>query len=273
MKTGICQMGFQDRMEDRLEKWYKGKSPHEIGCKQKRRRYVASLVNKGVMHEYATAHGIPLPHRYAEVKDINALDCSALPDRVVIKPSNSADSDCVMLFSGGVEMFSGTPVSQEERKEFVETVFSSGRFLNSRTKIIAEEFIQDYNPKYHIPRDFKVYVAGGSAHLIQVIDRNGPKHLWTQRCYLRDWTPFEDAFKTNYKVGEIIPKPPRLQELIDVSDYIAADISCFMRLDFFISSSRVVFGEFTSYPSAGVGFTESANKYLCELMDQYPDDF
>ena len=44
-----------------------------------------------------------------------------------------------------------------------------------------------------------------------------------------------------------------------------------MRLDFYLTTRGVVFGEFTFDTFAGRGFTPYGEKYLSDLMDSFPD--
>lgn len=264
---------FRQRMADRLACWYKGASPHPDPEAQKRRLYIASLANKSQMHDYARARGIPLPLLHAEVAVVDGLDFATLPERLVVKPNNSADADCVMLFADGIEHFSGRAVPPEQRADFVRSAFAAGRFITPRTTILAEEFVRDHDPAYTIPRDYKVYVAGGRAYVILVVDRNHPRGQWTQSFYSRDWTPMDDIFQTSLPQGPVSPPPPRLAELLALAEKIAVDIGCFMRLDFYITPERVVFGEFASYPDAGCDYTPFGDRMLCGLMDAFPDEF
>jgi FkbM family methyltransferase len=283
-------MSFKQRMDERLKEWYQQKvapaqlsqdvvnvlktAPETLSSQQlSRRKYVASLVNKSVMHSYAKENNIPLPRRYTETASFEEIDFGNLPANVVVKPNNSADSDCVMLFYNNEELFTKTQVASSDRAAFVLNKFKQGRFTNQQTKLIIEEYIEDYDPQYVIPRDFKVYVAGGVAHLIQVIDRNGAKSTWNHSFYDRNWCYVSETFQTTYRPGPIVHSPPLLNELLLLADRIACDIKCFMRLDFFISRRGVIFGEFTSYPFAGLGFTPYGNNFLCQLMDRFPDDF
>jgi hypothetical protein len=260
-------------MDERLKKWYTNYYKGEYTDQEPRRRYVAGLVNKTSMLSYAKQHQIPTPERYFEVKDIDAIDFRLLPERLVIKPNNSADSDCVMLFGDGRELLSGEIVPLNARASFAEKTLASGRFLNAHTKILGEEFIQDYDSSFLIPRDFKVYVAGGHAHLIQVIDRNGAKETRSSSFYDRNWQRMEDNIQETYRRGPLIEKPARFEELLNLSERIARDIACFMRLDFYISAERVVFGEFTSFPFAGRHYTQEGDRLMCEMMDKFPDPF
>ena len=130
----------------------------------------------------------------------------------------------------------------------------------------------DYDPTYEIPRDFKVYVAGGRSRVIQVVNRSGSKNLWKHRFYDVAWTPYED-FQTSNLTDAVIDRPLGLNELIELADLVADDIGCFMRLDFYLTPRGPIFGEFTSYPNAGLHFTSTGERVLCELMDEYPDPF
>lgn len=268
----MAETEFKRRMDERLARWYKGVGANPDPEAKKRRHYVANLVNKSAMFKYAARMDLPLPERYAEVATVDELDFSTLPERVVIKPNNSADNDCVMLFDKGREIFSGDEVPVDSRPDYVRQTFAQGRFIKPDTKIIAEEFVQDYDPGYIVPRDFKVYVAGGRSWVVQVVDREGPKSNWSHRYYSQDWVPY-GHFQRSNAFGKAIPKPPHFEEMIAMSDRIARDIGVFMRLDFYIAERGVLFGEFTSYPNAGLQFTEIGNAVLCDLMDRYPDPF
>ncbi|QOC23779.1 hypothetical protein IC757_06540 [Wenzhouxiangella sp. AB-CW3] len=262
------QRSFKERMDDRLERWYKGADPHADFKSQERLRFLASLVNKGVMHEYIGKLGLRLPRQYADFQTPGALKRMHLRDRVVIKPNNNADSKGVMLFDGDRELLSGDTVMQSDRPAYIAMVCErDGVFAKSGTRLIVEEFVEDYDPEFAIPRDFKVFVADGRARLIQVIDRNPEKKLRTSSFFDRDWGFIHERIKTNYRMGPAYPRPPHLEALLADADRIARDIGVFYRLDFYLTSTGPVFGEFTSYPSAGMAFTSFGDQLMCEMMD------
>jgi hypothetical protein len=278
-------MSFQQRMNKRLAEWCHDKGfvnaftlhkdfPPKISRQEYlRRQYLASLVNKSLMSNYAKKRNIPIAFRYVETSDFEKINFDNLPENFVVKPNNSFNSDCVMLFYNGMELFSQVQIPIHERSNFICNKLKQCRFTNNKTKVIIEEYVKDYDPQYIIPRDFKVYAAGGAARLIQVIDRNSSKSFWNHSFYDRDWSYINDYFQTSYKPGPIIPPPSFLKDLLLLSDKIASDINCFVRLDFFISTQGPVFGEFTFYPFAGLNFTPYGNNFLCQLMDKFPDDF
>ena len=263
---------FKRRMDDRLARWYQGKDPHADPKRQQRRSYIAGLVNKTAMRRYAARLELPLPECYGEAEQLQDLDFPALPERVVIKPNNAANNDGVMLFDGPREVFSDETVPRDQRLEFAQAMLTRSNFVKPNTRFIAEEFIQDFDPSFTVPRDFKVYVAGGRPWVIQVVNRDGSKADWSHRYYSQDWVPY-DLFQRSNALAPVIAKPQHFEQLLELSTRIARDINCFMRLDFYITGQRVVFGEFTSYPNAGLQFTPVGNNVLCDLMDRYPDPF
>ena len=263
---------FKARMDARLAAWYKGRDPHPDPAVQKRRKFLASLVSKSVMTRYITKRSLPLPETLIEAESLEAVDFTDLPARVVIKPNNSADSKGVILFDGTRNLMNGDPVALADRGAYVRAIWErDGVLARPRTRIIVEEFLQDYDPAFVIPRDFKVFAVAGRAELIQVIDRNPEKALRTNSFFTRDWQHIDQPIKTNYRMGPAYDRPADLDRLLEMADRISADIQAFYRLDFYMTPRGPVFGEFTSYPSAGQAFTPYGDRLMCAMMDRRPD--
>jgi hypothetical protein len=258
---------FRARMQDRRQRWYVSPPLLARIDDSEWRSFRAGLVNKITMYPYVDSLGLALPQRYFEVGSVGEIDFGGLPDRLVIKPNNSASNDCVLLLAGGVELLSGDQVS--DRRAYVTERFATGKYTNAATRIIGEELVTDYDPAHPIPRDFKVFVAGGESHYIQVVDRNPV--CSTCRFYTRDWRPIEDPVNTYNPQGPPIPQPPHFQALLEAANKIARDLQCFYRLDFFMSTNGPIFGEFTSYPLAGLHYTPRGDQMMCQLLDMNPD--
>ena len=225
--------------------------------------------NKLLMRRYVKSLGLRLPEMYWDVGDVDGINFASLPSRIVIKPHNGTECDAVMVIDGERELFSGATVPRAALPDFCRKTIASARFAWPR--IIVEEFVQDYDRQFAIPRDFKIFVAGGRAWVVQVIDRNGPKNQRSSSFYTRDWTKFTDAFHTYFLPGPPIPKPPLLSKLISAAELMACDLGAFLRLDFYLTSNGPVFGEITWSPSGGFHFTRFGARYLCHLMDSFPD--
>ena len=250
------------RFEARLNYWWDAFAPSEV-------RAVGMLLNKPTMRRYIKSLGVNLPQLYLDVSSVAEIDFAALPPAVVIKPGNGSNSDGVMLIKGETEHLRGVSIQRSKLREFCQQVIESTP--RSANRVLVEEFLQDFDSRFTIPRDFKVYVAGGRARIIQVIDRNGPKELRNHSFYTREWIKIGDLFQTAYRPGPAVAKPPFHTELLKLADLIAGDINVFMRLDFYITTRGVVFGEFTFDPFSGTGFTPYGEKYLLDIMDTFPD--
>jgi hypothetical protein len=245
--------------------WRDPAAPDEV-------KAVASLVSsKRTMRRYIAAMGIRLPRLYYDAACFDEIDFGSLPDRVVIKPDGGWDSDAVMLFDGNRELLSGKAVSQDQRAAFCRETLNKARFVKPDSRLLVEEFVKDCDERFAIPRDFKVYVAGGHAHVVQVIDRNPTKEQRNSSFYTPHWARIEDRFQTYYKSGPDVVKPGALPAVIDNAERIAKNIGAFLRLDFYVDAEGPVFGEFTSHPFAGLNYTPYGERYLIDLMHRFPD--
>lgn len=259
---------FKQRMNQRLSEWYHRKNPHPDPQVQARRLFVASLVNKSVMTGYIGSLGLPLPLIHAEAPSPDQMDFAALPSRVVIKPNDSADCKGVVLLDGEVNRMNGDLVPLSDRARYVREIWEADKIVQRPgTRVIAEEFLQDYDPAFAIPRDFKVFAARGRCGLIQVVDRNPERRLRTNSFFTRDWSHIDRPIKTNLRRGPAYHRPAELQALVAMAERISAEIQEFFRLDFYMTPRGPVFGEFTSYPSAGEAFTPYGDRLMCQMMD------
>ena len=243
--------------------WEDPSAPPEV-------KAIASVVgNKCVMRRYIQAMGLKLSQIYFDAPSLDVIDFVALPEAVVIKPNNGWSCNGVMLIAGETELLSRAAVPRSTLRDFCRQTLDSTGLTDSR--ILVEEFLRDYDPRFVIPRDFKVYVAGGRAWIIQVIDRNGPKETHNHSIYTREWIKIDDLFRTNHKPGPAVSRPALLPELVELAELLARDTGVFLRLDFYLTTRGVVFGEFTASPGSGTRYTPFGEQYLCELMDRFPD--
>lgn len=94
-----------------------------------------------------------------------------------------------------------------------------------------------------LPVDYKIYVFGGKAELIQVhIDRNGD-HRWI--LYDREWNQISKLCE------EPMSAPASLASMLAHAELIARDFD-FARVDFYEIGGVPKFGEITFYPGSGL---------------------
>ena len=93
-----------------------------------------------------------------------------------------------------------------------------------------------------LPIDYKVYVFGGRAELVQMHVGRGRDHRWTQ--YDRNWTPLShDPIAAE--------APLKLVELLAAAEAMAGQEE-FLRVDFYCEDGQLSFGEYCLYPGSGL---------------------
>ena len=108
----------------------------------------------------------------------------------------------------------------------------------ARRLLLIEPFIG----KAMLPLDYKVYVFGGRAAVVQLHVGRGTRHRWSQ--FDRDWTPLSD---------DPVDAPPlsQLTEMLAAAEAIAGDAD-FLRVDFYCEGGQLWFGECCLYPGSGL---------------------
>jgi hypothetical protein len=129
-------------------------------------------------------------------------------------------------------------------------------------RVMVEKFISDGTVP--APTDYKFYVFGGRAHMIQVdAGRFGPHHR--REFYRTSWDRLNVA--TQSRTSELLPRPPHLHEMVECAEKLANGLD-FLRVDLY-DAGQVYFGEMTIYPYAGGAefIPDAWNQYLGGLRD------
>lgn len=109
--------------------------------------------------------------------------------------------------------------------------------------------VEPYIGGDELPLDYKVYVFGGRAAIVQLHIGRGKRHRWTQ--FDRDWVPLSDD-----PIG--VPPPSRLADMLAAAEAMAGETD-FLRVDFYCEGDRLWFGECCLYPGSGLDpFTPDA---------------
>ena len=93
-----------------------------------------------------------------------------------------------------------------------------------------------------LPIDYKIYVFGGRAELVQVHEARAGSHRWAQ--YDRDW-------KQVSRQGSAIARPASLPDILAAAERLAVGRE-FLRVDFYDVGGRAMFGEFCLFPGSGL---------------------
>lgn len=120
------------------------------------------------------------------------------------------------------------------------TLLEEWHYGAARRLILVEPFLPGAGAD--LPNDYKVYVFGGRAEVVQLHVGRGRRHRWTQ--FDREWRPLS--------VDPIVAPPPaNLAQMLAAAERLAGERD-FLRVDFYEVGGRLWFGEFALFPGSGL---------------------
>lgn len=204
------------------------------------KKYVADIIGE----EYV----IPTLGVWDKFDDI---DFDMLPEQFVLKCTH--DSGGLIIVGDKSKLDIGT-ARKKINASMQRNYFYHGRewpYKKVKRRIIAETYMTDENKQIN---DYKLFVFEGKVKCIQVDYDRFANHR--RNFYDPKWNymPFTTLYKTD--PTHYIEKPECLEELILCAERIAEALGSlhFVRVDFYIISNRIYFGEITFYH--GNGFEE-----------------
>ncbi|WP_315867303.1 ATP-grasp fold amidoligase family protein [Pseudomonas sp. JV414] len=223
------------------------------------------LSNKLNAKEFASKFGVRVAKLYWEGGNASDIPFANFPDTYVIKTSNGTASREVVPVRRGWDVLRNQSASSELVRTFYSELLSSSEFRG--TPILVEEFIEPSRGEV-LPRDYKVYCFGGQPHYIEVINRAVKRDAW----YSIDWARIPDRMQRCFEPDLSIARPVLLEDLLFASRRLSEAYQYpFVRLDFYLTSDKVIFGEFTHTPFAGKSidlFTPFAELILGKLWSE-----
>lgn len=263
---------LRPRMLERLNSWYHAP-------KSRVHAHVARLTQKPDMRLYIQDLGLPLPRLWQQAADFEALDWGALPERVVLKPENGASSKGVIVAAGGWDHMAQAAITPDLER-YATALYR--REFDAPPPLLAEEILEDVgaqsDPMLVIPRDFKVYAVAGDVAFVRVHDRNaadGKRSLMTLDregrrlpAALRGWP---EAAQVQREQADAAGTPAGYEALIAMAEHLSARLPALLRLDFYLTPSGPVFGEFTTFPNAGLDHTPFGRRTVLQMWELWPD--
>ena len=255
----------RERMQERLNSWY-GPTPSPL------HQPLTRLSNKAAMRNYIAAAGIPLPHLYDKAPDVTALNWTQIPDRVVIKPTTTANRNGVVLAEDGYDHVAGQTITPN-LPSYAEAFHRDS--FDTLPPVLAEEFIIDVDhatdPALLIPRDYKVFVVGGMAVYMWVFDRNAPDGRRDMAILDRNGRAYPQA-RVGWPDAPPRPLPQGFGAMIEMAEQISHHLPWLMRVDFYLTARGPVFGEFTTFPNAGLKLKPFGRRTYLQMWEIWPDD-
>jgi hypothetical protein len=240
-----------------------------------RRELVVTFADKVAAKEYVASRiGPGYTARTLRVtNDLTSVDLAELPPNFVVKNAHLSGG-VVVVFDGADpsaelpspdDVHARTVVTRERldwqrlaeiSARWIATTYSTdpcGEWMYQRVPpaILIEELLT--TPDHRLPDDVRFFVFNGRCRLVRVASGvvGGGK---TIDDFRPDWTPVE----AQYIEGHPIPRaavrpqrPARLDEMIRLAETLAAETD-FLRVDMFLLGDRIVVGELTNFPAAGI---------------------
>lgn len=202
------------------------------------------MVRRFVREKIGEKYLVPLLGCWDTFSDINFDN---LPDKFVLKCNHGSGWNKVVHNKAEADFL-------QMKKEFdvwmsLDYAFCSGFEMNYkgiRPRIIAEQML--CLPKGEELRDYKVFVFGGKAKIIQVDIGRDTYHK--RNLYDRDWVylPYGIGYPM---AGDVeIKRPDCLDELVALAEMVGAGFR-HVRVDFYIVDGKIYFGEMTFSHGSG----------------------
>ena len=187
-----------------------------------------------------------LPEVFAIQRDPSAIDWASLPGRFVAKASHGSGFNIVV---DGTKPFAKEESIAQLRDWISGSFYTYTRewcYRNIEPRVLVEEFLEGHDGG--LPDDWKFFVFGGKATYVQV--DTGCDHAHRHSFYRMD----RGRVRVRYSVDELEQDPvwpANFETMVRMAETLGADFD-FVRADFYNVSGRIVFGELTNYPHAGL---------------------
>jgi tetratricopeptide (TPR) repeat protein len=178
---------------------------------------------------------------------------SDLPELSIIK--SNAGSGKNLILRRPVDHQDTIKLASDWMKRNYYWVSREYQYYEISERLLIEAFLIDGSPEGLL--DYRFFCFGGRPEIIQ-IDNNSHS---INTFYDVNWNKLDLSYRNTYKDFDL-KKPANLDEMLDVASTLSSDFD-FVRVDLYNCFGRIVFGELTFTPVAGV------LKFKPETWDAY----
>ena len=205
--------------------------------------------DKYAVREYVAGKGladilVPLCHDVCS--DVSEIRFDRLPEQFVMKATHGCGMNFICPDKSKVSEEQVLRIAQKWLEEDYARACIEPHYQKIPHRIQFETFLQDEDSMI----DYKIHCFHGVPDFILVCTtRASGLKLYT---YSLDWEPLD--VEIGHEKGtqpETIPKPEKLDEMIEISKTLSADFD-FVRVDLYEINGKVYFGELTFSPATGV---------------------
>lgn len=174
--------------------------------------------------------------------DPSKIPFDSLPDKCVAKTNHGSGFNYILA-----RPIDRPAVERQFRKWLRKNYYFSNREVQYRKVqpcIFIEPFIVENDSEW--PLDYRFWCFGGKPEAIQVDDNAHGINPF----YDVEWNRLPFSYR-NYDFNGDIPKPRKLREMIELATRLSDGFD-FVRVDLYNANERIIFGEMTFTPVAGM---------------------
>lgn len=178
---------------------------------------------------------------------VEEIDFKKLPNQFVIKGTHGSGYNCIVKDKKGVHE---DKMKRKLASFLNENYFNENReyiYKNVTPRLLVEDYIFEFNSGELI--DYKFYTIHGVPKyvLVKVTEKGKDKKCF----YDLDWNKiYPDVLSSDFLQTEIV-RPVNFDEMVEVVKKLATDF-IFVRVDLYSVQNKIIFGELTFFPTAGV---------------------
>lgn len=173
----------------------------------------------------------------------------ALPKRFVVKANHSTRTNLIVSNAEEFSWADAAAITQKWLTRDLSFATAEWHYRWIPPTIFIEEYLEA-RPGTTSLTDYKFFVFHGRTRAVQVIyDRFGDKVSYLLDPALQ---PIEVGARATTPLPVEKPRATRLGEMIEVAERLALSDIAFQRVDLYEVSGRVIFGEITFVPTAGL---------------------
>ena len=192
---------------------------------------------------------------YGVYEDAAEIDFDALPEKIVLKVTQSSGSNIICRNKKDLDIAHAT--SQLNKwlnvAKKASTKSEEGSMYTGRAKILCEEYLE--NSSGEIPPDIRVYCFNGAPKLFVcdfgTTDERGEhgEHI-VRNVYDLNWNLIDVNLGRPHDEDVVMERPDNLERIVEIAKKLAEDF-LFVRVDLYDVDGRLIFGELTWIPMGG----------------------
>jgi hypothetical protein len=208
----------------------------------------SDLADKLKVREYVNncSLGYLLNDFYAKYDSIDEIDISKLPDSFVMKTNNGCGDILIVHDKSKVKNKDIKKYFKKKLKEKYGVFTAEPHYLMIKPCIIAEKLLENSSLASSSLIDYKFLCFDGKVKYILACTNRKGSHC-DLFSYDLDWNFRDDCFPL---LPGMVPKPQSFSLMIEACEILSKGFP-FVRIDFYESEGKPVFGEMTFTPGAG----------------------